>query len=109
MRDAIGSLLASFDIRSQKFGDAEALLGSPRLAEFSCILSDVVMPGTTGFVLVERLRAMGHAQPVIFLTAHKGEHYAARAEALGARCLLTKPFTTEALMACVAKALEGAR
>jgi len=107
MRDAVGSLLASFDIRSQKFGDAEALLASPMLATFSCVLSDVVMPGTTGFVLAERLREMGHLQPVIFLTAHKGDHYAARADALGACCLLTKPFTTEALMACVAKALAS--
>lgn len=107
LREAIGSLLASFDIGSQKFCDAHALLASPMLADFSCFLSDVVMPGFNGFALAERLRALGHLQPMIFMTAHQGAHYAARAQALGACCLLTKPFTTDALMACMAQALEA--
>lgn len=107
LREALGSLLASFDIRSQAFGDAQALLASPMLSQFGCFLSDVVMPGATGFELLERLRAKGHHQPVIFMTAHKATGYAARAEALGACSLLTKPFTTEALMHCLAQALGG--
>ena len=106
LREAIGSLLASFDIRSESFSDAQAVLVSPRLAEFGCFLSDVVMPDSNGFELLERLRANDHHQPVIFMTAHKAKGYAERADALGACCLLTKPFTTEALMDCLAKALE---
>lgn len=106
LREAIGSLLASFDIRSESFSDAQAVLASPRLSEFQCILSDVVMPDSNGFELLARLRANGHRQPVIFMTAHKANGYAERADALGACCLLTKPFTTEVLMACLAKALE---
>lgn len=106
LREAIGSLLASFDIRSEAFCDAQAVLASPRLSEFGCFLSDVVMPDANGFELLERLRAGGHQQPVIFMTAHKARGYAERADALGAHCLLTKPFTTEALMDCLAKALE---
>lgn len=107
LRQAIRSLLASFDIPSHGFGDAQSLLDSPVLADCGCIVSDVVMPGVSGFELAEQLRAAGHRQPVIFITAHANEHYAARAAELEACCLLTKPFTTEALLACVGQALAG--
>lgn len=106
LREAIGSLLASFDIRSERFCSAEELLAAPRLAQFSCFLSDVVMPGSSGFDLMAQLRARGHRQPVILMTAYKANNYTARARELGATCLLTKPFTTEEIMACVGNALD---
>ena len=109
LRQAVASLLKSYDIACCKFGTGEELLNSPTIAEFSCFLTDVVMPGMDGFELVEALRARGFMQPTIFMTAYKREGYAERAHALSATCIVSKPFETEKLMGCVRRALASAR
>lgn len=106
LRQALGSLFKSLDIDCERFGGAGELLASPPLSRFSCFLTDVVMPGLSGFELVEELRARGHSQPAIFMTAHKKDGYSDRALALGATCLISKPFTTDEMMACVEEALS---
>lgn len=105
LRQALSSLLRSYDIDSEKFGRAEELLAYPTLENFSCFLTDVVMPGLSGFELIEILRERGYMQPTIFMTAYKRDGYAARALELGTTYLVSKPFTTEDIMACVEDAL----
>jgi len=106
LRQALSSLLRSYDINSEKFGRAEELLAYPSLEDFSCFLTDVVMPGLSGFELIEILHAKGHMQPTILMTAYKRDGYAAKALELGVTCLISKPFTTEDIMACVEDALS---
>jgi CheY-like chemotaxis protein len=56
------------------------------------ILSDIKMPGMTGLELIERVRAMGVATPVIFITGTPSDELALQAKKLGSREILTKPF-----------------
>lgn len=106
LRAALGSLLKSYDIEVELFVSGEALLRHPALDEVGCLLTDVVMPGLDGFQLCRELRARGYRFPVIVMTAHQGDEDQERAAAVGALHLLSKPFSTEEMVRCIAQALQ---
>ncbi len=62
-----------------------------------CIVTDINMPGMSGFDLIELLTARGSTVPVIMVTARTEPGLEAKAAAGGAVCLLMKPFETDAL------------
>jgi FixJ family two-component response regulator len=68
------------------------------MAEISCIVTDIQMPGMSGLDLQSRLRAAGCAIPTVFITAFPEEHLRARAEAGGAIGFLAKPFDGQAMV-----------
>jgi two-component system, chemotaxis family, chemotaxis protein CheY len=68
------------------------------------VLSDWNMPEMTGIELLEALNAGGGAPPFGFVTSESTPEMFDRAKANGARFLVSKPFTPEAL----ASALDGA-
>jgi CheY-like chemotaxis protein len=69
------------------------------------ILLDLLMPGMSGSELLAYLRTHGHAEvPVVIMTADtKAAQLLAAQEA--PRCLI-KPFTLDALLDCVARAIR---
>jgi two-component system response regulator AtoC len=70
------------------------------------ILLDLIMPGGSGLVLLERLEKLDHAPPVVVLTATKTVATAVEAMKLGAADYVTKPFEVEALRIKVRQLLE---
>ena len=62
----------------------------------SLVVLDIMMPGTDGWTVCERLRAIpgGADVPVVFLTALASDADLARGRALGAVGYVTKPFDT---------------
>jgi CheY-like chemotaxis protein len=87
------------------FESAERFLESGRLAETSCLISDVQMPGLSGLDLQSRLLAKGCCIPVIFITAFPEERFI-RASSAGAIGFLSKPFDEGALIKCLETALQ---
>jgi DNA-binding response OmpR family regulator len=66
------------------------------------VLSDVMMPGLSGFALAGEIRARAAATRVLLMSGYSG------AEAQeGEQVLLLKPFTPDLLLARVREALEG--
>jgi len=55
------------------------------------ILSDVMMPGTSGIALLKSLQAEDSSRPVILMTGYSTADMAVQAIKDGARDLLTKP------------------
>jgi FixJ family two-component response regulator len=98
VRAALGSLVRSLGYAAHTFESAESFLASRDLAETSCIVTDIQMPGMSGLDLQSRLQAAGSAIPTIFITAFPEEHLRARAEAGGAIGFFAKPFDGQALV-----------
>ena len=75
----------------------------PRRARPICLLLDVMMPGLSGFDVLERLRADEATKtlPIIMLTARAQEADAERGFTLGADDYVFKPFSPRELMSRV--------
>lgn len=89
--------------------NAARALELARTGSFDMILSDVVMPGKDGLALLEDLRAMNIALPVVMISGQATVEMAVRATRLGAVDFLEKPLSTEKLLLTVENALRMAR
>src|SRR5262245_8111380 len=70
------------------------------------ILLDLKMPKQNGMEVLEALRAIGNAVPVVILTAHGSVPDAVLAMKLGAIDFLAKPITPDALRQVVAEVMS---
>ena len=106
MRKALERLLRAAGFPPVLFPSAEALLGTDAASSAGCLVLDIHLPGISGFELRRRLTALGHEQPVIFITAVDDE--SARDEARQLRCTayFRKPFEGSALLEVIRRALE---
>jgi FixJ family two-component response regulator len=105
VREALRGLLKSAGFTAEVFSSAEEILSSGRLNGTTCLILDVRMPGMSGIELQERLIASGRAVPIIFITAHADEAERARALERGAIDCLQKPFSDDALLDAISKAI----
>jgi DNA-binding NtrC family response regulator len=69
-RDGISELVESLGYRAVTFSSAEDFLRSDVIAETTCLITDVQMPGLNGLELQEALQSLGHQTPVIVITAY---------------------------------------
>ncbi|GAB4089251.1 response regulator [Hydrogenophaga soli] len=113
VRDALSWLLRTRRLLSDTFDSAEAFLLDPIWQssphEACCLLLDVRMPGMSGLTLFERLQALPWAAtvPVVFLSGHADVATAVDAVKRGAFDFCEKPFSDNALVDRVEKALEA--
>ncbi|MDB5999169.1 MAG: DNA-binding response regulator, partial [Rhizobacter sp.] len=114
VREALAWLLRSRRLLSEQFATAEAFeamldqqAGRSWPTSPSCAVLDVRMPGTSGLMLFERLieRRLLAAMPVIFLTGHGDVPTAVAAVKRGAFDFVEKPFSDNALVDRIEKAL----
>ena len=103
IRDIVGHFLSAegYEICACASGQ-EAL---DKAADFDpdLVLLDVMMPGLDGFETCRRLFSEGGIRevPVAFLTAKRGPENWERADDVGAKAYLEKPFQREVLLALV--------
>ncbi|OWT71508.1 MULTISPECIES: response regulator [unclassified Achromobacter] len=105
VRMALGRLLRSIDLDVRLYDGGQALLNDTQAGTLDCVVTDVRMPGVSGFDLCQSLRKRGFAMPIVFMTAHLQEGYAERAQEVGAACFLQKPFADTELIACIEQAV----
>jgi two-component system, NtrC family, response regulator len=77
-----------------------------REVDLDLVISDMKMPGMDGIELLTRLKEFNRRLPVILITAYAEVGKAVEAMHLGAFTYLAKPFSNEALVASVRKAVE---
>jgi DNA-binding response OmpR family regulator len=83
---------AGFSVRTAANGDQA--FGIIMEDTFDLILLDIMMPGMTGFDLLQKLRErQADIPPVVFLTAKSREEDRKMGDSLGAAAFLTKPTT----------------
>src|SRR3974377_1577259 len=91
-REGISELVESLGYKSVTFVSANHFLQSGVIAETTCLITDVQMPGLSGLELQEALRSQGYQTPVIVITAYPDEQHRTCAFANGAVGFLSKPF-----------------
>jgi FixJ family two-component response regulator len=96
--DGIRAFVESLGYNAVAFGSAEHFLQSSVIAETTCLITDLQMPGLNGLELQEALQSQGYQTPVIVITGFPNEKDRAHALKNGAIGFLSKPFDERSLM-----------
>ena len=106
IRNAVEQWLSLSGFEVQLFNCAEDCLKQLPSHFAGVIVSDVRMPGMGGLALLTRLQQLDADLPVILLTGHGDVPMAVEAMRDGAYDFLEKPFSPEALLSSLRRALE---
>jgi len=103
-RRATTSFVRSLGYGTASFDSAEAFLKSEKISDADCLITDVQMPGMSGFKMVESIRALQPKIPVLFISGTVDE----LPKWADMTCsVLRKPFAAENVKAAVEKCLSG--
>ena len=86
---------------------AEEGLLELRRAQFDLLITDVRLPGMSGFDLVRRIKALGREMPEIMITAYSSSQGKKEASELGVYRYFQKPLDTDSVLTAVHTALHG--
>lgn len=106
-RTALAESLRSLGYDAREFVSGEEFLASEGEGLCDCVITDIHMPGMSGFELSRLLASRASPVPVIMITAVAEPGLEIKATASGSSCLLKKPFEADALIGCLQRALEG--
>jgi len=108
VREATKGWVRSLGYVTAAFASAEEFLQSGKVNDTECVITDVQMPGLSGFELQSHLISQGNRTPIIFITAFPEERTRTRALEAGAIGFLTKPFNEGRLIEYIEAALAVA-
>jgi FixJ family two-component response regulator len=97
--------LKSADFGAVAFSSAEEALQSALLAEASCLITDVWMPGMHGLELQRRIKREYPELPVILISGHRDKLIRQSVLSEGAVALLYKPFDPNDLLRAIHEAM----
>jgi FixJ family two-component response regulator len=97
VRESLANLLVSFGYLADTYESAEQFLESDRLPRVCCIVTDVQMRQMNGFGLLQHLKGINCAIPVIIITGNPSEESAALYLENGAAGFFKKPVDGDAL------------
>lgn len=106
MRSSLEFLLEAHGFEVAAFATSEEMLSRLATIDAGCTILDIHLPGPDGIAVYERLAAQGRNHPAIFITGQIDDRIRADTKRLGAVALLEKPFSDEALLAAVDRALH---
>ena len=106
VRESLPDLLRQFGFSARVFPSAEAFLASEVVAQTSCLILDIAMPGMSGPELQRELANRRHKVPIVFITASGDRSIRAELLAAGAVECLFKPFGETALLDALNAALR---
>ena len=108
-RDSLAFLLRTADVDVRTYASAVEFLAAASALKGGCVVTDVRMPQMDGLELLRRLRALDCVLPVIVMTGHGDIPLAVEAMKAGAVDFFEKPFSDDAMLAAVRRALGRQR
>lgn len=97
MREALAELLEVFDFDCRTYGGSQAFWTDHAPGLFVGLIADLNLPGESGLQLLQRLRLIDPALPVIIITAQSDPVTRARIMASKPMACLTNPIDAQAL------------
>lgn len=109
MLEFLRSMLELSNTEYQVLGvpSAEEGLLELKRTPFDLLITDVRLPGMSGFDLVRKVKAIRSEIPIIMITGYSSEQGKQEADALGVVSYFKKPLDTDALLAAVHTSLHG--
>jgi DNA-binding response OmpR family regulator len=101
LASALVKLLEGQKYAAEAVYDGQTGLDYARSGQYDALILDVMLPGLSGFQIASTLREEGLDVPILMLTARDKVADKVRGLDSGADDYLTKPFTTEELLARV--------
>jgi FixJ family two-component response regulator len=105
VREALADLLEAFDLERQAFDGSESFLAAHTPGLFSCLITDINLPGLSGLQLLERMGALEPELPVIVISAQTDPCPREKAMRSGALAFFTKPVNDRELHRTLMSAL----
>jgi DNA-binding response OmpR family regulator len=99
IRTAVARGLTAEGMEVVALGDGTSALNAALTGSFDAIVLDIILPGLSGYRVLEQLRAAGIDTPVLLVSAKDGEFDQADGLDLGADGYLVKPFAFVVLVA----------
>jgi DNA-binding response OmpR family regulator len=99
VRSALARGLSAEGMDVVAVGDGPSALRAAMTNSFDAVVLDIILPGLSGYRVLERLRAAGVDTPVLLVSAKDGEVDQADGLDLGADGYLVKPFSFVVLVA----------
>lgn len=94
---------------SGETANAEETVSAVREHDWDLVILDMSMPGTSGLTTLRDLKQLRPRLPILFLSIHPEEQYAARVLRAGAAGYLTKDSAPNQLVDAVRKVLSGGK
>jgi two-component system response regulator FlrC len=98
LREALTDTLRAAGITAVAAGDARAALECLDSTEIALVISDVQMPGPSGYELLSEIKRLRADLPVVLMTAYGTIAQAVSAMREGATDYIVKPFDAQALI-----------
>lgn len=108
-RDSLQFLLETAGLRTKTYETATAFLKHLPGPGAGCIITDVRMPGMTGIELLKTLKGRAFPLPIIIITGHGDIPLAVDAMREGAIDFLEKPYSDDALLESIERAVTSAK
>jgi DNA-binding response OmpR family regulator len=99
IRTAVARGLTAEGMEVVALADGPSALNAALTGSFDAVVLDIILPGLSGYRVLEQLRAAGVDTPVLLLSAKDGEFDQADGLDLGADGYLVKPFAFVVLVA----------
>jgi two-component system response regulator FixJ len=107
MRSSLEFLLESHGFKVAAFASPDEMVSRLDALDTGCAIFDVHLPGPDGISIYRGLKERGHKVPAIFITGQVDDQIRADSKRLNAVALLEKPFSDEALLDAVGRALSA--
>lgn len=109
IRMALKEVLSRNGAQVELAASGEEGLEIARHQKFDVILSDIKMPGISGYDLFERIRELRPEQPVVLMTGfgYDPSHALVKASRAGMKAALFKPFKVSLLKQKLKEAMDG--
>lgn len=105
IRQSLRGILSDEGYEVAEAGDGRSALARLEASPPDAVILDVWLPEIDGIALLERIRELYPALPVIIICGHANIEAAVRATRLGAADFIEKPFSLEAILTSVSRAL----